>query len=229
MITKRNFIIALCVASMAVLGGQARADSDQRVHGFEASVGPTTRWMTTSSIDPVTAKDSAGFFSATVGYGLGSPLLGEGLTVVPEVSYALGTLRGTMFSSTDASLRVNTVTAGIRVVRPLWRSLSGYGRAGLGLAHGQIELDGGAMMVRDGDWSGMTTAALGFEAKTSTLLEVGLRVELGYAMAQSFGFDATRDREGEDDDVLHIPTAAAALGDIDPDGFTFRVALSFGF
>ncbi|HET6611194.1 MAG TPA: hypothetical protein VFG83_04365 [Kofleriaceae bacterium] len=217
-------ILSVLVAAAVMTAGAPFAAAER----IDLSVGPATRWMSSASVDPISDRDSSAFVSTVLGVRVAK--VDAGPWVTAEVSYDHGGLSGDLFSSLDTRLSLDTVTAGLKISQPLFTAVSAFARGGMGLAHGHLAMSSVArpdMSASDGDWGGTTFAAVGLEARSTTLVQVGFRAEVGYAKGQSLSFDAARERD--DDDVLHIPTAGAAMGELDTDGVTLRFALVLAY
>lgn len=211
----------LPILTLAILLSAAPAAAER----YEIGIGGGANFLHSESVDALRGTDTQGVFRAHVAAVLpGVSLLS--CAAEAELAFEHGTARGRTFQVLSSDLDVNSFAASLRLRRPLWRRISGYGRAGLALAFADLDL----RPIRDEAWALGTVTAVGADLNLiggndvgGGPVRLGLRAELGYRFMSSFHFDASRD-DG-DDDMLSIPTRTADLGELDTSGPTMRFGL----
>lgn len=194
---------------------------------YELGLSGGANFLHSESVDALRGTDTQGVFRMHAAAVLpGVSILGNAAEV--ELAWEHGTAKGHSFQMLRTDLDVNSFTASLRLRRPLWRRISGYGRAGMSLAVADLDLRHGnssARPLRDEDWALGTVAALGADLRLldgGGPLRLGFRAELGYQLMSAFHFDAS---SSGDDGQLQIATLGADLGELDTSGPTMRLGL----
>lgn len=219
---------ALALAAAAAMWMPRAASAQQ----YELSIGSTTRYMGSDSVDALTADSSMGMFSIAAGFHLNQvhlPLF----DLLADVSLDTGTFGGTTFQRIQSESRVTTGMVGARLRWTVSPRGSFYGRAMLGASRVSLSLEDMASSAALGDagWSASTYLGGGVELLPARLVRngherfsLGVRLEGGYFASTSVKMRAvSTDDKGAN--VLRLPTTMASLGSLDPSGWSLRFAV----
>ncbi len=224
--TITRWVLALAAAAAMWMPRSASAQQ------YELSIGSTTRYMGSDSVNALTADDSMGMFSIAAGFRLNQvhlPLF----ELLADASLDTGTFGGTTFQRIDSKSRVTSGMVGARLRWTVSPRGSFYGRAMLGASRVSLSLEDLASSARLGDagWSASTYLGGGVEFLPARLVRngrerfsVGVRLEGGY-----FASTPVKMRAVSTDDmganVLRLPTTMASLGSLNPSGWSLRFAV----
>lgn len=207
------------------LAAAAHADPGAETNDDELWLGGGARALRSPSANAVTAKNLGG---ASFGYGRALGIASaSGIALWAEVGAAIETTDGTMFQSLSTELSASAMTAGLRARYPLHRFVAASAHVGLGAQRVRLDLRGGGPTggaASDHGWGTLASAgaALDLLARSRPPFGFGLRVELGYVVAQGIRLTPHRSTPG---DVLELPMTELALGSLDLSGPTFAMSL----
>jgi hypothetical protein len=201
---------------------------------YELSLGSSTRYMHSSSVDVLSGDDSAGVFSMAVGFKLDQPRF-QSLDVLVDVTYEGGTATGTTFQRMHSETSMHSGLLGARLRWNVSERGSFYGRGALALTRVRLDLidafaDG--PQVGDRGWSGGAYLGGGIEVLPIRTMRdqrerfaLGLRLEGGYLATSAVEMRAVPRGQDVMDGAIHIPTEFTSLGDLDISAVSLRFAI----
>lgn len=214
--------LTICCAVVLLSAGTAAADR------FELSVASGTRWMSSESVDTLSADDS----HAIVGIGGGIRIDGLrplGFDIYVGGDYLHQSLSGTTFQRIESDMSMHVLRATARAERWHGSRFAGFARFSMGYTTASLgltdRLSTAARPTRDRAHAASTTLGLGADVVVlrNPTFSLALRTEVEYDKTSALRFAAEPD-SGEDD-VLTIPITAASLGDVDVSGVGIRIGL----
>ncbi|HET7504018.1 MAG TPA: hypothetical protein VFK02_23520 [Kofleriaceae bacterium] len=216
----RARLAALATTALITLAaGAAHADPNRN----EVWIGGEARALRTQSANALTADNLGG---ASFGVARELPV-----SVAPDLALwavggmTTGSASGTLFQTMTTELDTLDVRVGLRVRYALHRLIAASAQLELGGQRARVAIDDGAgAAVSDHAWGRMAeaSAALDLFAVARPPLGIGMRAELGYAMAQAIELTP---RGGSSGDALRLPAMEASLGRLDLSGPTFALSL----
>jgi hypothetical protein len=203
----------------AIGAGAARADTNRD----ELWIGGGARALRSPSADALTDANLSG---TAFGYArdLGLAVV-PGLAVWADAGMTTGAADGTMFQTLATEITTIGLTGGLRARYQLHRLIAASAHVALGAQRARVAIsDHAGTSASDHGWGTMAqaSAALDLFAVARPPFGIGLRAELGYAMAQAISITPRRATSG---DVLVLPMDEAALGSLDLSGPTFAVSV----
>jgi hypothetical protein len=209
----------LVVIPLAALGLASTAHAEPR---YELSVGSSARALRSPSANALTDHNLGGAsFGAAVDLGLA---LGSA-SVWVEAGATTGSVDGEMFQTLSTQIAAVDLTGGLRARLPLHRLFTASARIDLGAQRVRVDLsDHAGTSASDHRWGRMAAAGAALELVTrpGTRFGFGVRVEVGYVMAQAVSLTPHREVSG---DVLMLAMTDAALGQLDLGGPTLGASL----
>lgn len=220
--------LVLAAAAVCLLASPAAADR------YELSLGSSTRYMHSSSVDALTGDDSAGVFSMAAGFKLDRPTL-LGLDLLVDVAYEGGTATGTTFQRMHSETSMHAGLLGARLRWNVSERGSFYGRGAVALTRLRLDLidayDDGPR-VGDRGWSGGVYLGGGIEVLPIRRVRdqrerfaLGFRLEGGYLATSAVTMRAVPRGQDVMDGAIRIPTEFASLGDLDISALSLRFAV----
>lgn len=214
--------LTICLAVVLSSAGTASADR------FELGIASGTRWLTSDSVDTLSADDSHGVAAVSAGVRLGG-LRPFGFDIYVGGEYEHQALTGTTFQRIESDLSMHSFRATARAERWLHARVAGFARFSMGYTTASLALSDSlstaSRPTRDRAHAASTVLGLGGDVvvQDNPSFRLALRTEVEYDKTSSLHFDAEPD--SGDGDVLTIPTTAASLGDVDVSGIGLRIGL----
>ncbi len=214
--------LTICLALVLLSAGTAAADR------FELSLASGTRWMTSESVDTLSADDA----HTIAGIGGGVRLDGLrpfGFDIFVGGDYLHQSLSGTTFRRIESDMSMHVFRATARAERWHGTRFAGFARFSMGYTTVSLgftdRLSTAARPTRDRAHAASSTLGLGADVVVLRYptFKLALRTEVEYDRTSSLHFAAEPD-SGEGD-VLTIPITAASLGDVDVSGLGLRIGL----
>lgn len=209
----------LALIPLAALGLASTAHAEPR---YELSVGSSARALRSPSANALTDHNLGGAsFGAAVDLGLD---LGPA-SVWVEAGATTGSADGQMFQTLSTQIAAVDLTGGLRARVPLHRLITASARVELGAQRVRVDIsDSAGTSASDHGWGRMAAAgaALDLVTRPGARFGFGVRVEVGYVMAQAISLTPHRDVGG---DVLMLAMTDAALGALDLGGPTLGASL----
>lgn len=189
--------------------------------GNELSIGPSTRFLRSTSANALTDDDLVG---GTLGYArdLGRDAgisLHPDLTLWATAAYRWGSADGSLFQTIDTHVEIDELAIGARARFALHRRVILDGRVDLGTARTELGLTD-AMGHQNGDsrWAGTGSTAIALDLMVVAHRRVGLgmRLEVGYVTATAPALEA-KSRDGDDGTIM-LPVDQVSIGHLDLGG-----------
>jgi hypothetical protein len=189
---------------------------------YELSVGGSARALRSSSANALTDRNLGGTaFGGARNLGLA---LGRA-SVWAEAGVTTGSADGEMFQTLSTELATVDLTGGLRARVPLHRLITASARVELGAQRVRVEIaDRAGTSASDHGWGRIASAgaALDLVTRPGSRFGFGVRVEVGYVMAQAIALTPHRRVAS---DVLMLAMTDAALGKLDLGGPTLGASL----
>ncbi len=214
--------LTICLALVLLDAGTAVADR------FELGFASGTRWMSSESVDTLSADDS----HAIAGIGGGVRLDGLqpfGFDIYVGGDYLHQSLSGTTFQRIESDMSMHLFRATVRAERWHGSRFAGFARFSIGYTTASLgltdRLSTAARPTRDRAHAASTTLGLGGDVVvlSNSTFRLAVRTEVEYDKTSAMHFAAEPDSGGAD--VLTIPITAASLGDVDISGVGLRIGL----
>ena len=208
---------------LLAITGTASADTNHEVF-----IGSHVRALRTESANALTDDSLSG---PMLGYGYRLPFHVDKLELWATGMFGGGGVYGQMFQTLETHVWNIQLTGGVRARYDLWRGMVvANARVDLGASRVSMSLeDMGGHEAHDTSWGAMSTAALGLEVNPVALrrFDLGLRLELGYVVAQPVELTAKSD--GAPADTIELDRMAASIGHLDVGGryFSFTILARF--
>lgn len=221
-------LVLAAAGALCCFAGPASADR------YELSLGSSTRYMHSSSVDALSGDDSAGVFSMAVGFKLDRPRIRD-LDLLADLAYEGGTATGTTFQRMHSETSMHSALLGARLRWNVSERGSFYGRAALALTRLRLDLidafaDG--PQVGDRGWSGGVYLGGGIEVLPIRTVRdqrerfaLGFRLEGGYLATSAVDMRAVPRGQEVMDGAIRIPTEFTSLGDLDISAVSMRFAV----
>lgn len=210
----------LCLLLLAAAAAPAHAGDRN-----ELTLGSWARALRSPSANAVTGDDLAGG-GLTYARDLGlRPLPGLSVWAIAGLSWA--GVGGTMFQTLATDVAALGLTAGVRARYALRARAALSARLDLGGVRTRLRLeDAMGHTAGDSGWGPTAAASAGLDllAVAGPRFSLGVRLELGYAVARSPALAATPG-DGDDGDAILLPRTVAQLGHLDLGGPFFGLAL----
>ena len=189
---------------------------------YELSVGSSARALRSPSANALTDRNLGGAAfgcARDLGIALGPA------SVWAEAGVTTGSADGAMFQTLSTQLDTLDLAGGLRARVPLHRLITASARVELGAQRVRIDIaDHAGTSASDHGWGRMASAgaALDLVARPGARFGFGVRVEIGYVMAQAISLTPHRLIAS---DVLMLAMTDAALGKLDLGGPTLGASL----
>jgi hypothetical protein len=188
---------------------------------YELSVGSSARALRSPSANALTDNNLAGaVFGCARDLGLA---LGPA-SVWAEAGVTTGSADGAMFQTLSTELATLDLAGGLRARVPLHRLITASARVELGAQRVRVDIADAGTSASDHGWGRLASAgaALDLVARPGSHFGFGVRVEVGYVLAQAITLTPHRRVAS---DVLMLAMTDAALGKLDLGGPTVGASL----
>jgi len=219
----------LAALALAVSANLAAADE------YEVSIGSTGRWLSSDSMDAITADDSHAAFS------LGAALRLDRVSIplfhlYLDAMLERGSIDGDTFQRIQSETSLLNGMIGARAERRLSNHLFAFGRAAFGMARVSLSLTdeySNADAIKDHGLAGTTYFGGGLDlaairkppSRNSTrMITIGLRAEAGYSALTSVHMRSVPEGASDEEGTIRIPTYSTAIGDVNLSAWSFRLA-----